>query len=152
MPPRKFSTLIKQMIVELDRDMHLYPEGNIVEVSYGHPMGVPMILTRYFLVDASTQPASARWLHHSTKRGHSHKDSRLTAPRTATRAVQSASRTCKPIRCQRRQPSGSRPSTLELHQGTGSTRQSRPSHGPRGRTSPPGIPAFHDYSPGSDTK
>lgn len=37
MPPRKFSTLIKQMIVELDRDMHLYPEGNIVEVSNGRP-------------------------------------------------------------------------------------------------------------------
>ncbi|KAL6299811.1 SWI/SNF complex 60 kDa subunit [Sparassis latifolia] len=30
-PPRKFSTFIKQMVVELDRDMTLYPEGNIVE-------------------------------------------------------------------------------------------------------------------------
>ncbi|KAI0717672.1 SWI/SNF complex 60 kDa subunit [Cerioporus squamosus] len=30
-PPRKFSTLIKHMVVELDRDMVLYPEGNIVE-------------------------------------------------------------------------------------------------------------------------
>ncbi|TBU28428.1 SWI/SNF complex 60 kDa subunit [Dichomitus squalens] len=30
-PPRKFSTLIKHMIVELDRDTTLYPEGNIVE-------------------------------------------------------------------------------------------------------------------------
>ncbi|KAH9936917.1 SWI/SNF complex 60 kDa subunit [Amylocystis lapponica] len=30
-PPRKFSTLIKQMVVELDRDVTLYPEGNIVE-------------------------------------------------------------------------------------------------------------------------
>ncbi len=31
-PPRKFSTLIKHMIVELDRDTTLYPDGNIVEV------------------------------------------------------------------------------------------------------------------------
>lgn len=31
-PPRKFSSMIKQMVVELDRDMVLYPEGNIVEV------------------------------------------------------------------------------------------------------------------------
>ncbi|KZT05056.1 SWI/SNF complex 60 kDa subunit [Laetiporus sulphureus 93-53] len=30
-PPRKFSTLIKQMVVELERDPALYPEGNIVE-------------------------------------------------------------------------------------------------------------------------
>ncbi|PPQ81123.1 hypothetical protein CVT26_011233 [Gymnopilus dilepis] len=30
-PPRKFSTLIKRMVVELDRDTALYPEGNIVE-------------------------------------------------------------------------------------------------------------------------
>ncbi|KAI0776606.1 SWI/SNF complex 60 kDa subunit [Trametes elegans] len=30
-PPRKFSTLIKHMIVELDRDTTLYPDGNIVE-------------------------------------------------------------------------------------------------------------------------
>ena len=37
-PPRKFSTLIKQMVVELDRDMHLYPEGNIVEVSCDLPI------------------------------------------------------------------------------------------------------------------
>ncbi|OSX56971.1 hypothetical protein POSPLADRAFT_1186264 [Postia placenta MAD-698-R-SB12] len=32
-PPRKFSTLIKQMVVELDRDAALYPDGNIVEAS-----------------------------------------------------------------------------------------------------------------------
>lgn len=31
-PARKFSTLIKHMVVELDRDTALYPEGNIVEV------------------------------------------------------------------------------------------------------------------------
>ncbi|KAJ7281684.1 SWI/SNF complex 60 kDa subunit [Mycena rebaudengoi] len=30
-PPRKFSTFIKRMIVELDRDATLYPDGNIVE-------------------------------------------------------------------------------------------------------------------------
>ncbi|KAI0750937.1 SWI/SNF complex 60 kDa subunit [Daedaleopsis nitida] len=30
-PPRKFSTVIKHMVVELDRDTTLYPDGNIVE-------------------------------------------------------------------------------------------------------------------------
>ncbi|KAF8637155.1 hypothetical protein AX17_003059 [Amanita inopinata Kibby_2008] len=30
-PPRKFSTLIKRMVIELDRDPSLYPDGNIVE-------------------------------------------------------------------------------------------------------------------------
>ncbi|KIK65065.1 hypothetical protein GYMLUDRAFT_220324 [Collybiopsis luxurians FD-317 M1] len=30
-PPRKFSTLIKRMAVEFDRDPNLYPENNIVE-------------------------------------------------------------------------------------------------------------------------
>lgn len=30
-PQRKFSTLIKRMVVELDRDPTLYPDGNIVE-------------------------------------------------------------------------------------------------------------------------
>src|ERR1700691_5484849 len=32
--PRKFSTFVKRMIVELDRDTTLYPDGNIVEVSH----------------------------------------------------------------------------------------------------------------------
>jgi SWI/SNF-related matrix-associated actin-dependent regulator of chromatin subfamily D len=31
-PPRKFSTLIKRMVVELDHDPTLYPVGNIIEV------------------------------------------------------------------------------------------------------------------------
>ncbi|KAH7924416.1 SWI/SNF complex 60 kDa subunit [Leucogyrophana mollusca] len=30
-PPRKFSTFIKRMVVELDRDPALYPDGNIME-------------------------------------------------------------------------------------------------------------------------
>ncbi|KAL0571452.1 SWI/SNF and RSC complex subunit Ssr3 [Marasmius crinis-equi] len=30
-PPRKFSTLVKRLVVELDRDPKLYPESNIVE-------------------------------------------------------------------------------------------------------------------------
>jgi hypothetical protein len=29
---RKFSTLIKRMVVELDRDPAAFPDGNIVEV------------------------------------------------------------------------------------------------------------------------
>uniref|UniRef100_A0A8H7XP97 DM2 domain-containing protein n=1 Tax=Psilocybe cubensis TaxID=181762 RepID=A0A8H7XP97_PSICU len=35
-PPRKFSTLIKRMVVELDRDTNVYPEGNIVEWPRAH--------------------------------------------------------------------------------------------------------------------
>ena len=31
-PPRKFSTFLKSMVVEFDRDPTLYPESNIVEV------------------------------------------------------------------------------------------------------------------------
>jgi SWI/SNF-related matrix-associated actin-dependent regulator of chromatin subfamily D len=31
-PTRQFSTFIKRLIVELERDPQLYPEGNIVEV------------------------------------------------------------------------------------------------------------------------
>ncbi|KAF8200327.1 SWIB/MDM2 domain-containing protein [Pholiota molesta] len=30
-PPRKFSTMIKRMVIELERDPALYPDGNIVE-------------------------------------------------------------------------------------------------------------------------
>lgn len=44
-PPRKFSTFIKRMIVELDRDPTLYPDGNIVEVcreeNSGHFVLIP---------------------------------------------------------------------------------------------------------------
>ena len=32
-PTRKFSTLVKKMVIELERDINLYPDGNIVEVS-----------------------------------------------------------------------------------------------------------------------
>lgn len=31
-PSRKFSAFIKRLVVELDRDPSLYPEGNIIEV------------------------------------------------------------------------------------------------------------------------
>lgn len=31
-PPRQFSTLIKTMVVELDRDPALYSDSNVVEV------------------------------------------------------------------------------------------------------------------------
>ena len=31
-PLRKFSTMIKRMVIELDRDPNLYPDGNIIEV------------------------------------------------------------------------------------------------------------------------
>lgn len=44
-PTRKFSTFIKKMIVELDRDPSLYPEGNIVEVGHWHSPGNPYELT-----------------------------------------------------------------------------------------------------------
>lgn len=31
-PPRKFSTIVKQLVVEFDRDPAQYPESNTVEV------------------------------------------------------------------------------------------------------------------------
>ena len=34
--PRKFSTVIMRMVVELDRDPALYADGDIVEVSCAH--------------------------------------------------------------------------------------------------------------------
>ena len=39
-PPRKFSSLIKHLVVELDRDTTLYPEGNVIEVR------TPLFLSR----------------------------------------------------------------------------------------------------------
>ncbi|KAH9916573.1 uncharacterized protein BXZ73DRAFT_105767 [Epithele typhae] len=46
--PRKFSTLIKHMIVELDRDQTLYPDGNIVEVlgTGNEPTGIGWVTIR----------------------------------------------------------------------------------------------------------
>ncbi|KAG2137476.1 BAR-domain-containing protein [Suillus clintonianus] len=41
-PPRKFSTLIKRMIVELDRDPILYPDGNVVEWPRGPAIQQPL--------------------------------------------------------------------------------------------------------------
>ncbi|KAG2133791.1 SWI/SNF complex 60 kDa subunit [Suillus bovinus] len=40
--PRKFSTLIKRMIVELDRDPTLYPDGNVVEWPRGPTIQQPL--------------------------------------------------------------------------------------------------------------
>jgi SWI/SNF-related matrix-associated actin-dependent regulator of chromatin subfamily D len=31
-PPRAFSTFVKRLVVELDRDPALYPDGNFIEV------------------------------------------------------------------------------------------------------------------------
>ena len=33
-PPRKFSTLVKHLVVEFDRDPAQYPESNTVEVRF----------------------------------------------------------------------------------------------------------------------
>jgi SWI/SNF-related matrix-associated actin-dependent regulator of chromatin subfamily D len=41
---RKFSTLIKRMVVELDRDPVAFPDGNIVEVG-----GAPQCLVECHL-------------------------------------------------------------------------------------------------------
>lgn len=41
-PPRKFSTLIKRMIIELDRDPTLYPDGNVVEWPRGPTIQQPL--------------------------------------------------------------------------------------------------------------
>jgi len=41
-PPRKFSTFVKRMIVELDRDTTLYPDNNIVEWPRAQPAIPPL--------------------------------------------------------------------------------------------------------------
>jgi SWI/SNF-related matrix-associated actin-dependent regulator of chromatin subfamily D len=42
-PPRKFSSLIKRMIIELDRDPILYPDGNVVEWPRGPTIQQPLM-------------------------------------------------------------------------------------------------------------
>ncbi|KAG9312916.1 SWI/SNF complex 60 kDa subunit [Chiua virens] len=61
-PPRKFSTFIKRMIMELDRDPHLYPDGNIVE--WPRPQGVQPPLDGFTIRRMGDQPTRVRILMH----------------------------------------------------------------------------------------
>ncbi|KAI9463493.1 BAR-domain-containing protein [Boletus coccyginus] len=58
--PRKFSTFIKRMIVELDRDPRLYPDGNIVE--WPRPQGVQPPLDGFTVRRTGDQPTRVRIL------------------------------------------------------------------------------------------
>ncbi|KAG8215419.1 SWI/SNF complex 60 kDa subunit [Butyriboletus roseoflavus] len=60
--PRKFSTFIKRMIIELDRDPHLYPDGNIVE--WPRPQGVQPPLDGFTVRRTGDQPTRVRILMH----------------------------------------------------------------------------------------
>lgn len=53
-PQRKFSTFIKKMVVELDRDPTVYPDGNIVEVRISTGVRI-IILTKLHLSGREVQ-------------------------------------------------------------------------------------------------
>ena len=57
-PTRKFSTLVKKMVIELERDVNLYPDGNIVEVSEqaSLPPAIPVRFLIQLLVATSWPP------------------------------------------------------------------------------------------------
>ncbi|KAF9236976.1 hypothetical protein BU15DRAFT_76343 [Melanogaster broomeanus] len=60
--PRKFSTFIKRMIVDLDRDPTLYPDGNIVE--WPRPQGVQPPLDGFTIRRTGDQPTRVRIVIH----------------------------------------------------------------------------------------
>ncbi|KAF9235929.1 BAR-domain-containing protein [Melanogaster broomeanus] len=60
--PRKFSTFIKRMIVDLDRDPTLYPDGNIVE--WPRPQGVHPPLDGFTIRRTGDQPTRVRIIIH----------------------------------------------------------------------------------------
>jgi len=62
MAPRKFSTFIKRMIVDLDRDPTLYPDGNIVE--WPRSQGVQPPLDGFTIRRTGDQPTRVRILMH----------------------------------------------------------------------------------------
>lgn len=62
LPSRKFSTFIKKLVVELDRDPTLYPDGNIVEVRYQQPQVDP--LNTVAVAARNREPEScSRWFY-----------------------------------------------------------------------------------------
>ncbi|KAI6143230.1 SWI/SNF complex 60 kDa subunit [Pisolithus tinctorius] len=60
--PRKFSTFIKRMIVELDRDPSLYPDGNILE--WPRTQGVQPALDGFTIRRTGDQPTRIRVIIH----------------------------------------------------------------------------------------
>ncbi|KAH6904427.1 SWI/SNF complex 60 kDa subunit [Coprinopsis sp. MPI-PUGE-AT-0042] len=62
-PMRKFSTFIKRMVIELDRDSALYPEGNIVEWPRLHNSQNP-VLDGFTIKRTGDAPVKIRVLIH----------------------------------------------------------------------------------------
>ncbi|KAI6002430.1 SWI/SNF complex 60 kDa subunit [Pisolithus orientalis] len=64
--PRKFSTFIKRMIVELDRDPNLYPDGNILggKLSWPRAQGVQPALDGFTIRRTGDQPTRIRVIIH----------------------------------------------------------------------------------------
>ncbi|KAI6012847.1 SWI/SNF complex 60 kDa subunit [Pisolithus microcarpus] len=60
--PRKFSTFIKRMVVELDRDPNLYPDGNILE--WPRAQGVQPSLDGFTIRRTGDQPTRIRVIIH----------------------------------------------------------------------------------------
>ncbi|KAI6115537.1 SWI/SNF complex 60 kDa subunit [Pisolithus croceorrhizus] len=60
--PRKFSTFIKRMVVELDRDPNLYPDGNILE--WPRAQGVQPALDGFTVRRTGDQPTRIRVVIH----------------------------------------------------------------------------------------
>ncbi|KIK18232.1 hypothetical protein PISMIDRAFT_632311 [Pisolithus microcarpus 441] len=60
--PRKFSTFIKRMVVELDRDPSLYPDGNILE--WPRAQGVQPALDGFTIRRTGDQPTRIRVIIH----------------------------------------------------------------------------------------
>ncbi|KAI6030177.1 hypothetical protein EDC04DRAFT_2572396 [Pisolithus marmoratus] len=60
--PRKFSTFIKKMVVELDRDPNLYPDGNIME--WPRAQGTQPALDGFTIRRTGDQPTRIRVIIH----------------------------------------------------------------------------------------
>jgi hypothetical protein len=75
-PLRKFSTFIKKMIVELDRDPALYPDENIIEVRSPSPSSLTLLSGVVDLVASNGWTSSCVGRFHYSKKGrHTHKNS-----------------------------------------------------------------------------
>ncbi|EAU87711.1 SWI/SNF complex 60 kDa subunit, partial [Coprinopsis cinerea okayama7 len=62
-PMRKFSTFIKRMVIELDRDPALYPDGNIIEWPRLHS-GAPPVLDGFTVRRTGDVPTKIRVILH----------------------------------------------------------------------------------------
>ena len=96
-PLRKFSTLIKRMVVELDRDPSLYPEGNVVEVwqffvRFSYPL-YGTFLSISVAPRARASQSGDGWIYYPEDRGRPDKNTGNHLPRPLPGAIQGARRT-----------------------------------------------------------